>query len=173
MNNTLFTLAIIQLIISIVLAVCILFISHKILIKLFFKEQEIKNDHLAFTIFTCGIFISIGIILSEIIPSISNIIRLSLTQNNHINFGDIISYSGIYLFTGFVFAVIINLATFLLFTALTKGVNEFKEIKQNNISVALLVVATLISITLIVKDSISSLIGSLIPYQETLNFLTN
>jgi len=173
MNNTLFTLAIIQLIISIVLAVCILFISHKILIKLFFKEQEIKNDHLAFTIFTCGIFISIGIILSEIIPSISNIIRLSLTQNNHINFGDIISYSGIYLFTGFVFAVIINLATFLLFTTLTKGVNEFKEIKQNNISVALLVVATLISITLIVKDSISSLIGSLIPYQETLNFLTN
>ena len=173
MNNTLFTLAVIQIIISIILAVCILFVSHKMLIKLFFKEQEIKNDHLAFTIFSCGIFISIGIILSEIIPSISNIIRLSFTQNNIISFTDIISYSGIYLFTGFVFALLINLATFLLFSALTKGINEFKEIKENNLSVALLVVSTLISITLIIKDSISSLIESLIPYQETLNFLTN
>ena len=173
MNSTLFTLAVIQIIISIVLAVIILFVSHKILNRLFFREQEIKNDHLAFTIFTSGIFVSIGIILSEIIPSISNIIRLSVTQNDTVNFVDILTYSGIYLLAGFVFAVLINLATFLLFSALTKGINEFKEIKENNLSVSLLVVAMLISITLIVKDSISSLIGSLIPYQETLNFLTN
>lgn len=173
MNSTLFTLAVIQILISIILAVGILFISHKILSRLFFKEHSLKKNQLAFTIFTCGIFISIGIILSEIIPSITNIIRLSITQNESVDFIDIISYSGVYLFSGFIFAVLVNLATFLLFSALTQGVNEFEEIRENNLSVSLLVVATLISITLIVKDSISTLIGSLIPYQETLNFLTN
>ena len=68
MNNTLFTIAIIQILISIILAVCILFFSHKILSRLFFKDHEIKSDRLAFTIFTCGIFVSIAIILAEIKP---------------------------------------------------------------------------------------------------------
>ena len=173
MNTIHFKLAVIQILISIILAVVILFVSHKILNKLFFKKERINGDELAFAVFTSGIFVSIGIILSEIIPSITNIVRVSVTQEESIGMIDIISYSGIYLFAGFVFAVLINLATFLLFSVLTKGVDEFREIKENNLPVSLLVAAMLISITLIVKDSISTLIGSLIPYQETLNYLTH
>jgi uncharacterized membrane protein YjfL (UPF0719 family) len=68
-------------------------------------------------------------------------------------------------------ALFINTSVFLLFSVLTKGVNEFKEIKNNNISVAILVVAILISITLISKESIALLISSIIPYPEVSNFL--
>ena len=121
--------------------------------------------------FTSGIILSVGIILSEIIPSITNVIRLSMSTNQSITITDILLYSGLYLIIGFVFAVIINFSVFVLFSTLTKGINEFKDIQQNNIGTSILVVAILIAITLILKDSISLLISALIPYPETTNFL--
>jgi len=172
MNTQLFTLALIEIIISIIATVLIIYVSHKILQKLFFKQQKLQGNNLAFTIFTSGIILSIGIILSEIFPFITNVIRLAATSEVSTNSTTtIISYSALYLFIGFIAAVLINVTVFLLFSILTKGVDEFNEIKNNNISVAILVVAILISITLIAKESIALIISSIIPYPEVSNFL--
>ena len=171
MNTQLFSLALLELILTIVISVVVIFISFKTLKLLFFKNEDLAGDNLAFTIFTSGVLLSIGIILSEIIPSISNVIRLSTTQTETIDGFTIAKYSGLYLFIGFITAIVINAAVFLLFSLLTNKVNEFKEIQRNNISVAILVVAILISITLIAKDSIALLISSLIPYPEVTNYL--
>lgn len=171
MNTTLFSLAIIEIIISIVMTVVIVFVSYKMLQRLFFPKETLDSQHMAFTIFTCGIVISIGLILSEIVPSITNIIRLSASQPKAIDTLKIAEYSGLYLLIGFVMAVFINLSVFLLFSVLTKGVNEFKEIKKNNIAVASLVASLLLSITFIVKDSIALLISALVPYPDVTNFL--
>jgi len=145
--------------------------TYKILKWLFFRDHDLRGDNLAFTIFTSGIVLSVGIILSEILPSITNIIRLSTTQTEAIDISTIALYSGLYLLIGFIAAVFINASVFFLFSVLTTGVNEFKEIKKNNISVAILIVAILISITIILKDSIALLISSLVPYPEVSNFL--
>lgn len=145
--------------------------SYKILKRLFFQDQDLSGQNLAFIIFTSGVILSIGIILSEILPSITNVIRLSTTQTETIDSLSIAKYSGLYLLIGSIAAIAINGAVFLLFSILTKGVNEFKEIQQNNISVAILVVTILISITLIAKGSIALLISSLIPYPEVTNYL--
>lgn len=126
---------------------------------------------MAFTIFTSGIIVSIGLILSEILPSITNVIRISLQETEIVDIPELIMYSGLYLFIGFIMSIFINGATFLLFSILTKGVDEFKEIQNNNTSVAILTVAILVSITLIVKDSISLLISALVPYPNVTNFL--
>jgi uncharacterized membrane protein YjfL (UPF0719 family) len=171
MNTQLFTLSIIEIILSILISVSIIFITYKMLKWMFFKDCDLCGNNLAFTIFTSGVILSIGIILSEILPSITNVIRLSTTQVEATETSTIILYSGLYLLIGFLIAVIINLSVFLLFSLLTRGVHEFKEIQKNNISVAILVVAILISITIISKDSIALLISSLIPYPEVSNFL--
>lgn len=171
MNNQLFTLAILEILMSIGFTVGIIFVSFKILKYLFFKSLDLRGDNISFTIFTSGIVLSIGLILGEIIPSITNIIRVLTTQTEQIDIVTILSYSGLYLFIGFIMAVIINIAVFSLFSMLTRGVNEFREIQQNNISVAILVVTILLSITLIVKESIALLISALAPYPEVTNFL--
>lgn len=171
MNTQLFTLALLEIILSIGISVGVIFVSYILLKKLFFQKETLQGDNLAFVIFTSGIMLSIGIILSEVIPSITNVIRLSATQNEAISIGSIIGYSSLYLFIGFIGALCINLAVFLLFSLLTKGVNEFKEIQRNNIAVAILVATILISITLIAKDSIALLISSLVPYPEVANYL--
>ena len=171
MNKQLFTLALFEIIISLVISVVIIYLFYSILHKLFFKKMDLKGSNTAFSVFTGGIILSIGLILSEILPSITNIVRLSTTQMETVDFSIIVQYSGLYLLIGFLAAFIINAAVFLLFSLLTRGVNEFQAIKGNNVPVAIVVVATLISITLIVKESIALLISSLIPYPEVANFL--
>jgi uncharacterized membrane protein YjfL (UPF0719 family) len=54
---------------------------------------------------------------------------------------------------------------------LTQGIHEYKEIRNNNLAVALIVAVTIISITLIVKESIAVLISALLPYPQATNFL--
>lgn len=171
MNTKLFTLSLIEIVLSILITVVIIFITYKTLKWLFFRDHDLRGDNLAFAIFTSGIVLSVGIILSEILPSITNIIRLATTQTAAIEMSTIAFYSGLYLLIGFIAAVFINAAVFFLFSILTTGVDEFKEIKNNNIAVAILIVAILISITIILKDSIALLISSLIPYPEVSNFL--
>jgi len=171
MNTELFKLAILEILISLVMTVVIIFVSCKLLKFLFFRSSDLRGDNMAFTIFTSGIVLSIGLILSEILPSITNVVRILSTQTDTVDTGKILSYSGLYLLIGFVMAVFINASAFLLFSILTKGINEFKEIQQNNVSVAILIVAILLSITLIVKESIALLISALVPYPEVTNFM--
>jgi len=171
MNSKLFTLSLIEIVLSILITVVIIFTTYKILKWLFFRDHDLRGNNLAFTIFTSGIILSVGIILSAILPSITNIIRLSTTQIEVVETSTIILYSGLYLLIGFIVAVLINTSVFFLFSVLTRGIDEFKEIKNNNISVAILVVAILLSITIILKESIALLISSLVPYPEVTNFL--
>ncbi len=171
MQTKLFTLAIIEITLSIVVSVWILYISFRILQRLFFRKVTFRENNIAFSIFTGGIMLSIGFILGEIIPSITNIIRLSLSGKQEIPLGTIAQYASLYLFIGFIFSVLINAVVFFLFSALTKGINEFKEIQQNNVATAIIVTSALISITLIAKSSIGLIITALVPYTEGANFL--
>lgn len=171
MNQQLFTLSLIEILLSILVTVVIIFISYRMLQKLFFNNYDLTKDHLAFAIFTSGIILSMGLILSEILPSITNVIRLSTAHSEEINLAQILKYSGLYLLIGFVAAILINGSVFFLFSILTRGIDEFDEIRKNNTSVAIVVVATLISITIIVKESIALLISSIVPYTEVTNFM--
>ena len=171
MNKRLFTLALLEIVLSIVITVLVIFVSYKLLKWFFFRKEELEGDNQAFTIFTAGIVLSIGIILSEILPSITNVIRLSTTQGLQQDSAIVITYGLLYLLIGFLVAVLINAAVFFLFSMLTKGHNEFRAIKNNRVSTAILVVAILISITIMVKGSIALLISSLIPYPEVQNYL--
>lgn len=171
MNTQVFTLALLEIVLSIIVTIFIIFISYKILSKLFFKENMVGGENMAFTIFTSGIVISIGLILAEILPSITNVIRISLREAGEVDVYEIMLFSGLYLFIGFIISLCINGATFLLFSMLTKGINEFKEIQQNNTSVAILTTAILLSITLIAKDGIALLISALVPYPSVTNYL--
>jgi hypothetical protein len=95
MNTHLFTLSLIEIILSILFSIIIILVTYKILKWLFFRDHDLRGDNLAFTIFTSGVILSIGIILSEILPSITNVIRLSTTQSETVDVLNIIKYSGI------------------------------------------------------------------------------
>jgi len=53
-----------------------------------------------------------------------------------------------------------------LFTLMTKSINEFEEISKNNIAVSILTATIIISISLLVKDSLYLLLESFVPYPD-------
>lgn len=171
MNSTLFLLSLLEIVIALLLSVAIFYASFKILKKLFFKHDDLGGKNIAFVVFTAGVFVSVGIILSELVPSITNVLRYSVLNPEEIGMVKVLTYAGSTLFIGFILAVLINAAVFFLFSTLTRGINEFKEIKENNTSVAILVASILIAITLIVKNTIAVMISALVPFPEVANFL--
>ena len=113
MNHSLIILALFEIIFSIIVTVGIIYVSYRILQRLFFKSNDLSGNHLAFTIFTSGVILNIGLILSEILPSITQVVRLATTQGDTPDYQTILLYSGLYLLIGFVVSVIINSSVFI------------------------------------------------------------
>jgi len=167
----LFYLALIQIIISIVLAIVIFFISYKILIKIFnLEESEFNNDNLALSIFFSGIIFSVGYLLSGIIPSIINAIQLIKAHSDGNLFVEVLKYSSMCLFIGFLAISILQISSFLLVKTMTKHIKEVEQLKQNNLAVSILLVSILISITLIASDSLIFLLETFLPQPEFIEF---
>ena len=94
MNSHLLGLAILEIVIAVIISVIIIYASYSILKRLFFRGTDLKQNNMAFIVFTSGIILSVGIILSEFIPSITNVIRLAMSTNQSITITDILLYSG-------------------------------------------------------------------------------
>ena len=171
MNTDVFYLALSQLILSIVLSIVIFFISYKILIRIFkLKEADINDSNLAFSILFSGIIFSTGYLLSGIIPSIIGAIEMLQVHAKENLFVEILKYSSLSLFVGFLLAGVIHFSGFMLTKSLTKHVNEVGELRKNNLAVAILLATILISITIIARDSLVFLIELFLPQPVVTEF---
>jgi uncharacterized membrane protein YjfL (UPF0719 family) len=164
MKTEIFYLALSQLVLSIVLAIIIFFISYKILVKIFrLKEENLNGSNLALSIFFSGIIFSTGYLLSGIIPSIINSIGMLKIHAKESLFVAVLKYSSLSLFVGFLLAGVIHFSAFMLTKSLTKHVDEVGELQKNNVAVAILLATILISITIIARDSLVFLIELFLP----------
>ena len=61
---------------------------------------------------------------------------------------------------------LINVLSFYLFSLMTKTLNEFEEIKKDNIAVAIISGVIIISVSVMLKDSLYFLLDTFVPYPE-------
>lgn len=171
MQTDLIYLAIVQMIISILLSIVIFFISYKMLIRVFkIKEEEINDSNLALSIFFSGIIFSIGYLLSGIIPSIISAVQLLKIHAGKDVYFQVLKYASLSLFIGFLLAIVINISAFLLVNVLTRNIKEVQELKNNNLAVAILLSAILISITIISRDSLVFLLELFLPQPTVIEY---
>ena len=170
MGNNLFNLALLQFGVSMLLSITAIYVTLKIINKLILKKYSISKDNLAYAILAGGIIFSVAYLISGVTTPILNTIRFlkesSLDSNIYV---EVFKYIGIFLSIGLVTACLINVISIFLFTYLTKGINEFDEIKENNKAVALITAVIVISISFIMKDSMIFLIETFIPYPSVPN----
>ena len=83
---------------------------------------------------------------------------------------EILKYSSLSLFVGFLWAGVIHFSAFMLTKSLTKHVNEVGELRKNNLAVAILLATILISITIIARDSLVFLIELFLPQPVVTEF---
>ena len=156
----------IQLIISIIFAVLALYIGFAVLSKInknMDEEKELARGNVAVGIIVAAVFVAIALVVQ------SGVSGLSVGINKAINVG-ILSVDGllaigiafIQLILGIVLAVgAIYLALYIL-DKLTKGVDEFDEIKKGNVAVALMMGGVIIAVAVIIQSGVIGITAALI-----------
>ena len=169
--NEIFTYALTELFFSVVLGITLLYLTYKSLHKFFEKKYKIKDYNLSFSIVISSILLSVAYLISDIKSPILNSIKMVSSQADYQ--GSIIfdgfKYTFLFLFIVIVAISIIIFISIWLFTLMTKNIDEFIEIKKNNISIGLLLGVIIFSISLMVKESLYFLIETFVPYPEVIN----
>lgn len=166
------TISIIQFLLAFGIGISSLFVLYRIIRYFMKKIYKIENENTAFAIFQVGIIISGAFILSSIISPALNATRF-LNPNNTFTSESLLStygYITLFVFIGFFCAIlVISSGLFVLFN-LTK-IDEGQEIKNNNISVALITAAVVIGLSIIVDEYVGILCEALIPYPQIPTFI--
>ena len=156
----------IQLIISIIFAVLALYIGFAVLSKInknMDEEKELARGNVAVGIIVAAVFVAIALVVQ------SGVSGLSVGINKALSVG-ILSVDGllaigvafIQLILGIVLAVgAIYLALYVL-DKLTKGFDEFEEIKKGNVAVAIMMGGVIIAVAVIIQSGVIGITAALI-----------
>jgi uncharacterized membrane protein YjfL (UPF0719 family) len=157
-----------QAIIAFSMGIVSLFLVYKVLnlyLRRIFKIVEMNN---AYAILQVGILLSTSILISSIVgPGINAIRFLNQNITNMSTVSSSMGYIIIFLTIGLVFSLLVIFGGVLVLFQLT-NVNEWEEIKKNNIPTALISSALIIGLSLIMRDHVASVCEMLIPYPQVL-----
>ena len=152
-------IAVTQLIISIILAVVSLYIGFAMLDKLTSKideEKELAKGNTAVGILVASIFVSIAIVVQSGIAGISVGLRNAVAGHIYSLVAGIAQ-----LVLGIVLAVWIIYLALNIFDKLTKGIDEFEEIRKGNVAVALEMAGVVVATAIIVQSGVIGITSSL------------
>ncbi|HPA07475.1 MAG TPA: DUF350 domain-containing protein [Methanoregulaceae archaeon] len=150
----------IQLIIAILLAVVALYIGYSTFSKItkgIDEIQELKKGNVAVGIIIAAIFFAIAIVIQSGVAGISIGITNALA-------GD--WWSLIAAFIQLILGIILAIATIYLalniLDRLTKGINEFEELKKGNVAVALMMAGVIVATAVIIQSGVIGITSALI-----------
>ena len=168
MNTQTFTLSLIEISISIHFGVIILYLCYRFLDKLLKDKLKIKNDNISYSIFVSSILFSVAYLISGIKSPILNSLKLLIDNPEYegIIILDGLKYSILFITIIVITILVVIFLSIFLFTIMTKDIDEFKEIKNNNIAIAIITATLIISISLLLKESVYLLLESFVPYPE-------
>jgi len=157
---------ILQLVIAIILAVVALYIGFSVLGKItkgIDEEKEIAKGNTAVGILVASVFIAIGIVVqsgvSGISVGISQAMKAGILTPGGIG---IIIVSIIQLVLGIVLAIAAIYLALNILDKLTKGIDEFTELKKGNVAVALEMAGVIITVAIIIQSGVMGITAALI-----------
>lgn len=167
MNYRIAVLGLLEIFSALSIGVFILALTYKLVKFIGQKYHGIREqENLAYSIYTASILFSVGYMVSSVIQPLLSSFRL-LSQNEE-SLSLAIKYFGqgaIYIAIAYFFALVIGLLSTLLYAKITP-IDEFEEIRKNNVGVAIVVSVIIVTLTLMCKSGVGLLIESIIPYPE-------
>jgi uncharacterized membrane protein YjfL (UPF0719 family) len=156
----------VQLLISIIFAVLALYIGFAVLSKInknIDEEKELARGNAAVGIIVASVFVAIALVVQ------SGVSGLSVGINKALSVGILsvdgllaIGVSFIQLILGIVLAVGAIYLALNILDKLTKGVEEFEEIKKGNVAVALEMGGVIIAVAVIIQSGVIGITAALI-----------
>jgi uncharacterized membrane protein YjfL (UPF0719 family) len=167
MNSKTALLAVIEIISAISIGVFILALTYQTVKYIGRKKYDIQPGNLAYSIFTAAVLFAIGYMVSSVIQPLISLFRLlAANENDSFKLGlSFIGNGAIYIAMAFVAGVLVCFLSVAIYTSITP-LDEFAELRNNNVGVALIVGTITITLALLTKDGVALLIESMIPYPE-------
>jgi len=157
---------IIQLVIAIILAVAALYIGFSVLGKItkgIDEEKEIAKGNTAVGILVAAVFIAIGIVVQSGVSGISVGISQALNVGILSSLGiTILVVSVLQLLLGIVLAIVAIYLALNILDKMTKGIDEFAELKKGNVAVALEMAGVIITVAIIIQSGVMGITAALI-----------
>ena len=152
-------IGIIQLVIAIILAVVALYIGFSVLGKItkgMDEEKEIAKGNTAVGILVASVFIAIAIVVQSGVAGGSSGISKALN-------GDLFALlaSLLQLILGIVLAIAAIYIALNILDKLTKGIDEFEELKKGNVAVALEMAGVIIAVAIIIQSGVLGITSGL------------
>lgn len=164
MNRELILLGLIEIISALTIGIFLLVLTFKIVQWVGRKYYGVEIHNLAYSIFTAAIMISVGLMATSVIqPLISSFRLLDLQHNNFILALRFLGIGFIYISIAYSVAILIGLVSTFIYSKLTP-IDEFEEIRENNVGVAVMISSIIITLTLLTKSGVELLIEAIIPY---------
>lgn len=146
-----------------------LFSVYRILNFYLKKAFQLDEMNMAFSTLQVGILLSTSMLVGSIVGPGMNAIRF--INQSAVNFSTIstsLGYVMMFLIIGILFSMLVIAGGILILFQLTH-INEWEEIKKNNVASALVSAALILGLSIIMKDQVASVCEMLIPYPEVLN----
>lgn len=166
-NTPVFLQGVIELALSLSGGVAIFFISFRvlnILTKNINEIVELKKNNISVAILSSSFILSIMILVNAALIPANDILGFTLGKVDN-GYDDIIFAIlriVLFLLLSAIIGFIIIWFAMKVFFLLTKGIDELKEIKANNIAVAIIVAVLVISASLLIEHSITSILNGLV-----------
>lgn len=154
MDIVLVSLAFLRLVLAIVFAVAALYIASYVLGKLtkgLDEWAEIGKGNVAVSVYMAGIFISVATIVAP------GVIGLFVTLDI---IGIVVGF--IQLVLALALAVAAQYIALSVLGKMTKGLDEWEQLKKGNVAVGLIMAAVVIAIAAVVSQGVSSLLTALL-----------
>ena len=160
---------IIQVVVAFFIGIGSLYVLYKLLNNYVRKKSQIEETNTAFAVFQVGILLSGSMIMSSVVSPAVNAIRF-LNQSEVFNMQSAITsivYVSFFVIIGIICTIIVIAGGVFTFFQLT-NINEWDEIKKNNVPTSLISAAIIIGMSLIMDEYVGHLCEALIPYPEVL-----
>lgn len=159
------SIIIIQVLVAFVAGLSSLFLLYRLLNSFMRKRFEIEEANTAFAIFQVGILLSGALIMSSVLSAAVNAIQF-LNQGTGFDMQNLLTslaYVLIFVIIGIIFTLVLIASGIFAFFQMTH-VNEWEQIKLNNIPTSLISAALILGLSMIMDDYIGHLCEALIPY---------
>ena len=169
MDIILLITGIVQVFLSLIIAVTLVYLASKIFRKLISginETEELKRNNVAVAILNGSIVLALILVMKKSIESsvtifgntlrnpdtvFSNYMQTGLIMIGHILLGGIIAFAAIY-------------TALQIFIRLTGDLDELKEIKESNTAVGILLGIIIVSMALLLQPGVDTILNSLIPF---------
>lgn len=169
MDFILLLTGIVQVLLSLIIAVTLVYLSSKIFRRLITgisEADELRKNNVSVAILNGSIILGLILVVKKSIESAITIfgntlrnpeavftsyLQSALIMIGHIILGGMIAFTTIY-------------TALQIFMWLTKDLDELKEIKENNIAVGILLGIIIVSMALLLQPGVDTILNSLIPF---------